>query len=284
MFHHFFAGLSCGSTVVLFKFREIISQLWILSFVIHSHPFRNLSSHCCVCAREVTWYHLHVTSLISQFRTSLRPDATTRSPKLKMEKEVRASIVFLACLMFSAAGIIQADDVKESRVRHLFVQRQSPLPGAPRKLLKVEHEPLEKSSGDEDAHKVFSRVRRSLNPDRTPKVNTVSTDVVVWAVKFVQNCVQPSWSSIKIMHELVGRQYFAWCHGLSLDFRIEIASEWRCFRGIFLFESTLPLLHLLFRTIFNSPERIELNSLNTSTLTHVQAKRRSDLFVYIVYQ
>ena len=49
--------------------------------------------------------------------------------------------------------------------------------------LKVEHEPdLDKSSGDEDAHKdhkVFSRVRRSLNPDRTPKVNTVSTDVVV---------------------------------------------------------------------------------------------------------
>ena len=93
---------------------------------------------------------------------------------------MRASIVFLACLMFSAAGIIQADDVKEPRVRHLFVQRQSPLPGAPRKLLKVEHEPdLDKSSGDEDAHKVFSRVRRSLNPDRTPKVNTVSTDVVV---------------------------------------------------------------------------------------------------------
>ena len=94
---------------------------------------------------------------------------------------MRASIVFLACLMFSAAGIIQADDVKEPRERHLFVQRQSPLPGAPRKLLKVhvEHEPLNKSSVDEDAHKVFSRVRRSLNPDRTPKVNTVSTDVVV---------------------------------------------------------------------------------------------------------
>lgn len=92
---------------------------------------------------------------------------------------MRASLVLLGCLLFSAAGIIQGDDVKEPRVGHLFVQRRSPLPGAPRKLLKVEHEPLDKSSGDEDAHKVFSRVRRSLNPDRTPKVNTVSPDVVI---------------------------------------------------------------------------------------------------------
>ena len=98
-----------------------------------------------------------------------------------MEKEVRASIVLLACLLFSAAGIIQADDVKEPRVRHLFVQRRSPLPGAPRKLFKVEHEGFEKSSSDqdEDAHKVFSRVRRSLNPDRKPKAHTVGNDVVI---------------------------------------------------------------------------------------------------------
>lgn len=94
---------------------------------------------------------------------------------------MREVFVLLACLLFSVTGTIQGDAIKEARVRHLFVQRHSPLPGAPRKLFKLEHETLDnlESSGGEDVHKLFSRVRRSVNPDMKPKVNEVSPYAVV---------------------------------------------------------------------------------------------------------
>ena len=92
-----------------------------------------------------------------------------------MEIHLRKILVLLASLLFSATEITQGDAIKGTRARHLFVQRQSPLPGTPRKLFKLEHEALDnlQSSGDQDAHKVFSRVRRSLNPDMRPRVNEV---------------------------------------------------------------------------------------------------------------
>lgn len=98
-----------------------------------------------------------------------------------MEIHLRKIFVLLASLLFSATEITRGDAIKGTRARHLFVQRQSPLPGTPRKLFKLEHEALDnlQSSGDQDAHKVFSRVRRSTNPDVSPRMNEVGHDVVV---------------------------------------------------------------------------------------------------------
>ena len=85
--------------------------------------------------------------------------------------------MLLACVSLSLIGIIQGDAIKKPRVRHLFVQRHWPLPGAPKKLFQLEHQVENKaqSSGDENVHKLFSRVRRSsTDPDMNPLFNEVS--------------------------------------------------------------------------------------------------------------
>ncbi|XP_068685724.1 uncharacterized protein [Montipora foliosa] len=89
-----------------------------------------------------------------------------------MDRAVREIIFLLTFLLFSAVGLTQVH-AKEPRERHLFVQRQSPLPGSPRKLLTVEREAHDNfpCSDQQDAYKILSRVRRSLNPDTSPKVN-----------------------------------------------------------------------------------------------------------------
>lgn len=81
--------------------------------------------------------------------------------------------IFLACLWLTLIGIIQGDTIGKSRVRHLFVQRRSPIPGSPKKLFELAHEVENKlqSSSDQSVHKLLSRVRRSLNPDMKPSVN-----------------------------------------------------------------------------------------------------------------
>ena len=83
--------------------------------------------------------------------------------------------MFLACLWLTLIVIIQGDTIGKSRVRHLFVQRRSPIPGSPKKLFELAHEVENKlqSSSDQNVHKLLSRVRRSLNPDMKPSVNEV---------------------------------------------------------------------------------------------------------------
>ena len=105
---------------------------------------------------------------------------------LMMDSAVREIIFLLAFLVFLAVGITGVDATKKPRERHLFVQRRSPLPGSPRKLLTVEREALDgnfPSSDQQDAHKILSRVRRSVNPDTSPKVNEVGFDKVIQCVK-----------------------------------------------------------------------------------------------------
>ena len=98
-----------------------------------------------------------------------------------MENGMRKIVVFLACLLLWVIGIIQGDEIKKSRVRHLFVQRHSPLPAAPRKLFELDlHHNKVQSRGDQNVHKLFSRVRRSLNPDMNPLINKVRAQGVVW--------------------------------------------------------------------------------------------------------
>ena len=92
-----------------------------------------------------------------------------------MENGVRKIVVFLACLLLWVIGIIQGDAIKKSRVRHLFVQRHLPLPGAPRKLFELDlYHNKAQSSGHQNVRKLFFRVRRSLNPDMVPLINEVS--------------------------------------------------------------------------------------------------------------
>ena len=89
---------------------------------------------------------------------------------------MREIVVFLTCLLLSVIGIIQGEAIKKSGVRHLFVQRNSPLPGTPRRLFESElHQNDDKtlSSADQNVHKLFSRVRRSLNPDMRLLINEV---------------------------------------------------------------------------------------------------------------
>lgn len=99
---------------------------------------------------------------------------TVRSLVLLTSVKMERSI-FLACLWLTLIGIIQGDTMRKSRVRHLFVQRRSPIPGSPKKLFKLAHEVENKlqSSSDQNVHKLLSRVRRSLNPDVKPSVNEV---------------------------------------------------------------------------------------------------------------
>ena len=92
---------------------------------------------------------------------------------------MREIIFLLTFLLFSAVGLTQVH-AKKPRERHLFVQRQSPLPGSPRKLLTVEREAHDNfpCSDQQDAYKILSRVPRSLNPDTSPKVNEVRVDKI----------------------------------------------------------------------------------------------------------
>ena len=95
----------------------------------------------------------------------------------KMEKNLSVAIpvVCLAILLFQASGRVENDVAKESRERHLFVQRDTPLPGSPKKLFKIEHGFPSRSSGGQNVHEVFHRVRRSLNPDMKPEATVVRT-------------------------------------------------------------------------------------------------------------
>lgn len=97
---------------------------------------------------------------------------------------VRKAVVFLAFLLFTACKGIQEDVVDESRVKHLFVQRDKPLPGSPKKLYKIEHEEPSLAGGGHNVRELFGRFRRSLNPvmksaDMRPEAVVVRLDVVV---------------------------------------------------------------------------------------------------------
>ena len=65
----------------------------------------------------------------------------------------------------------------ESRAKYLFVQRDKPLPGSPKKLFKLEHQAPSRSSYGNNVYKLFRRVRRSLNPDMKPETTVVRVDV-----------------------------------------------------------------------------------------------------------
>ena len=101
-------------------------------------------------------------------------------------------VVLLASLLFPVSGRVRENVAKEPRERHLFVQRDTPLPGSPKKLLKIEHEMPSRSSGDQNVHELFrrARVRRSLNPDMKPEATEVRLESVVWALKFYGKFVQ----------------------------------------------------------------------------------------------
>lgn len=98
---------------------------------------------------------------------------------------MRKIVVLLACLLLPTSGRIQDDVAEESRARHLFVQRDKPLPGSPKKLLKIEREEPSRSSGGQNVHEVFRRVRRSLNPDMKPEAHRVSLSAVVCTLKIL---------------------------------------------------------------------------------------------------
>ena len=82
-------------------------------------------------------------------------------------------VVLLLVSLIPASGRVPDNAAKEPRKRHLFVQRDKPLPGSPKKLFKIEHEEPSQSSGDQKAHEMFRRVRRSLNPSMKPEASVV---------------------------------------------------------------------------------------------------------------
>ena len=105
--------------------------------------------------------------------------------------------VVLVSLLFPVSGSVQEDVATVSRERHLFVQRDSPLPGSPKKLLKIENEQPSRSSGDQNPHNLFRRVRRSLNPDMKPEATEVRLDSFVCVLKFCCKFVQAGESDLK---------------------------------------------------------------------------------------
>ena len=107
-----------------------------------------------------------------------------------MDTDVLKVFVVLVSLLFPASGSVQEDVAAMPRERHLFVQRDKPLPGSPKKLLKIENEQPSRSSGDQNAHDLFRRVRRSLNPDMKPQVTEVRLDSAFCALKFCCKFVQ----------------------------------------------------------------------------------------------
>lgn len=107
-----------------------------------------------------------------------------------MDTDALKVLVVLVSLLFSASGSVQEHVARVSRGRHLFVQRDSPLPGSPKELLKIESEEPSRSSGDQNVQDLFRRVRRSLNPDMKPKATVVRLDSVVCTQKFSCKFVQ----------------------------------------------------------------------------------------------
>ncbi len=114
-----------------------------------------------------------------------------------MERDVRKIVVLLVCLLLPVTGRIQDDVAKEPRKRHLFVQRDKPLPGSPKKLFKIEHEGPSRSSGNQNVHELLRRVRRSLNPGMKPEATVVRVNAVICTFKFCYKCVQTGSSNIQ---------------------------------------------------------------------------------------
>jgi len=100
----------------------------------------------------------------------------TRHFSSNMDRDVLKVFVVLVTLLFPASRGVQENVATVSRERHLFVQRDSPLPGSPKELLKIENEQPSRSSGDQKVHDLFRRVRRSLNPDMKPEATEVRRD------------------------------------------------------------------------------------------------------------
>lgn len=98
-----------------------------------------------------------------------------------MKRRVQEIRLLLTFFLFSTFGISKLDAIKKPRERHLFVQRRSPLPGSPTKLQTVERESVDNvgSSEEQDPHKILSRVRRSVNPDLSPRVKEVRLRMLI---------------------------------------------------------------------------------------------------------
>lgn len=98
-----------------------------------------------------------------------------------MKRGVQEIRLFLTFFLLSAFGITKLDAIKKPRERHLFIQRRSPLPGSPTKLQTVERESVDNvgSSEEQDPHKILSRVRRSVNPDLSPRVKEVRLRMLI---------------------------------------------------------------------------------------------------------
>ena len=107
-----------------------------------------------------------------------------------MDTDALRVFVVLVSLLFPASGSVQEDVAKVSEERHLFVQRDSPLPGSPKELLKIESEEPSRSSGDQKVQDLFRRVRRSLDPDMKPEATEVRLDSVFCTLKFCCKFVQ----------------------------------------------------------------------------------------------
>lgn len=98
-----------------------------------------------------------------------------------MKRGVQEIRLLLTFFLLSAVEITKLDAIKKPRERHLFVQRRSPLPGSPTKLQTVEREAVDNvgSSEEQDPHKILSRVRRSVNPDLSPRVKEVRLRMLI---------------------------------------------------------------------------------------------------------
>lgn len=96
---------------------------------------------------------------------------------------VGRAVVYLTMLLFPASGRSEGEVAKESRKRHLFVQRDRPLPGSPTKLFKIEHGFPSRSSGHQNVHEVLQRARRSINPDMRPEATVVRHYALVRTLK-----------------------------------------------------------------------------------------------------
>ena len=92
---------------------------------------------------------------------------------------VGRAVVCLTILLFPRSGRGE----NESSERHLFVQRDRPLPGSPKKLFKIEHGFPSRFSGHQNVHEVFHRAQRSLNSDMKPEATVVRLYAVVRSLK-----------------------------------------------------------------------------------------------------
>lgn len=121
-----------------------------------------------------------------------------------MKGDVQEIRLLLAFFLLSSVAITKLDAIKKPRERHLFVQRRSPLPGSPSKLLTVEREAVDNvgSSEEQDLHKILSRVRRSINPDRSPKVHEVRLRNIIKARRNFRA------GELNLEYTLLGVQYY----------------------------------------------------------------------------